>query len=62
MKKELFYSIDDLCNILGVGKNTVYILLKNNTIPNTIIAKKYKVPRKIFDSWFEEYFIENCLN
>lgn len=37
----------DLIQILDVGKNTVYKLLKDNIIHSVKIGKKYKIP-KIF--------------
>lgn len=40
-------SPSDLIEILSVGKNTVYRFLKDNTIHNIKIGKKYKIP-KIF--------------
>ncbi len=35
----------DLIKILDVGKNTVYRLLKDNTIHSIKIGKKYKIPK-----------------
>ena len=34
-------NIKDLCEILNIGKNTAYKLLKNNDIPNRRLGKKY---------------------
>ena len=34
-------NVKDLCEILNIGKNTAYKLLKNNDIPNRRLGKKY---------------------
>ncbi len=38
-------NIKDLCEILNIGKNTAYKLLKNNDIPNCRLGKKYIIPK-----------------
>ena len=35
----------DLIEILDIGKNTVYRLLKDNIIHSVKIGKKYKIPK-----------------
>lgn len=35
----------DLTEILDVGKNTIYKLLKNNVIHSIKIGKQYKIPK-----------------
>ncbi len=35
----------DLTKIIEVGKNTVYKLLKSNSIQNIKIGKNYKIPK-----------------
>ena len=37
--------VQDLCEILGIGKNTAYKLLQNNIIPNRRIGRKYIIPK-----------------
>ena len=37
--------VEDLCEILGIGKNTAYKILKDNTIPNRRIGRKYIIPK-----------------
>ena len=45
-EKGLKYLIcEDLCEILNIGKNTAYKLLKNNDIPNRRLGKKYIIPK-----------------
>ncbi len=38
-------NVKDLCEILNIGKNTAYKLLKNNDIPNRRLGKKYIIPK-----------------
>ena len=38
-------SIDDVCEILHIGKNTAYKLLGANEIPNRKIRRKYIIPK-----------------
>lgn len=39
-------SIDDLCEMLTIGKNTAYQLLKNNQIRAFKIGRIWKIPRE----------------
>ena len=41
-----FLSVKDLCEILGIGKNTAYRLLKNDEIKSIRIGNKYKIPKE----------------
>ena len=38
-------NVKDLCEILNIGQNTAYKLLKNNDIPNRRLGKKYIIPK-----------------
>ncbi len=38
-------TINDICEILKIGRNTAYKLLQNNDIPNRKIASKYIIPK-----------------
>ena len=52
MSKEIFaeydeiLSIEDVMEILHIGKNSVYSLLKSNEIRNIRVGKRYIVPKK----------------
>lgn len=37
--------VEDICNILRIGKNTAYKLLQANDIPNKRIKRKYIIPK-----------------
>ena len=39
-------SIDDLCEMLSIGKNTAYHLLNTNQIHAFIIGRIWKIPRE----------------
>ena len=44
----------DLIEILGVNKNTVYKLLKTNSIQNVKIGKQYKIPKPFLTKFLLE--------
>lgn len=52
MSKEMFtkydeiLSIEDVMEILHIGKNSVYSLLKRNEIRNIRVGKRYIVPKQ----------------
>ena len=51
MKKDIselndVITVDDICVVLGIGRNTAYQLLKNGEIPSRRIKRKYIIPRK----------------
>lgn len=52
MNQELFseyddiLSIEDVMDMLHIGKNTVYSLLRNNEIRNLKIGKRYIIPKQ----------------
>ena len=39
-------SVKQLCEILGIGKNTAYSLLQRGEIKSIKIGKVYKIPKK----------------
>lgn len=38
-------SVDDVCKILHVGKNTAYKMLRNKEIPCLKLKRKYIIPK-----------------
>lgn len=38
-------SVEELCKILNIGKNSAYKLLKTNVIPNKRLTGKYIIPK-----------------
>ena len=53
------YSVDDLSEILGVSKPTVYNLLKQKVFRWLLIGGKYRISRKSFDDWLDGEMAEN---
>lgn len=47
--------IDELCKMLGVGRNKAYALIKNGVIKSFTIGKVKKIPK----SWIVEYIINS---
>lgn len=39
-------TVDDVCMILHIGKNSAYRLLQSNEIPNRRIKSKYLIPKQ----------------
>ena len=39
-------TVDELCEVLNIGKNTAYRLLKNGDIKSIKIGRIYKIPKK----------------
>ena len=44
-------TIDELCEILMIGKNTAYSLLKNGAIKSFKINRIWKIPRASIDEY-----------
>lgn len=49
-------SVEALCKMLNIGKNTAYALLRNGKIKFVRIGKVYKIPKK----YVIEYIKNNC--
>ncbi len=47
-------SVEDLMDMLHLGKNTTYELLKSNTIKCFLIKGRYKIPRISVYEYIEE--------
>ena len=48
-------SVEELCEILSIGKNTAYRLLKSGEIKSVRIGKIYKIPKK----YVKAYILSN---
>lgn len=46
-------SVDDICAVLGIGRNTAYKLLQNQDICNTRMKRKYIIPRRSLEKYIE---------
>ena len=49
-------TVDDVCEILTIGKNTAYHLLKTKQIPSFQIGRTWKIPKAAL----EEYIMRQC--
>ena len=47
------YTVQDLQDILGVGRKSVYSLLKRNEFRWIRIGAVYRIPKKSFDDWLD---------
>ena len=45
------YTVQDLQNILGVGRKSVYALLQRNEFRWIRVGAVYRIPKKSFDEW-----------
>ncbi len=52
--EKVVYNIKDVQQILGLGKNNVYKLLKLPTFPVIKIGKRYLIPKKEFEEWISK--------
>ena len=52
------YTVQNLQDILGVSRGSVYRLLKRNEFRWIRISTGYRIPRKSFDEWLESGNIE----
>lgn len=50
---KLVLNIDDLCEILDIGKNTAYNLLKSKEIESFKIGTCWKIPLKSVEEFIE---------
>lgn len=47
------YTVQDLQDILGVGRKSVYSLLKRKEFRWIRVGAVYMIPKKSFDEWLE---------
>ena len=47
------YKPDDIRDILSIGKNTVYDLIKSNQFHYVKIGDQYRISKKSFDKWLD---------
>ncbi len=60
MNSELL-TIDDLCQELGIGKNTAYKLIKSHKLKSGKIGHRLLIRRKDLDAYID-HMIDNCNN
>ena len=47
------YTVQDLQDILGVGRKSIYSLLKRNEFRWIQVGAVYRTPKKSFDDWLD---------
>ena len=47
-------TVEELCEVLRIGKNTAYKLLKSGEIKSIKIGKVYKIPKKSVRKYLEQ--------
>ena len=50
----IFYTIEDLQNILHIGKNKAYELANQDDFPKIKIEKHIRIPKKEFEKWLNK--------
>lgn len=50
-----FYTVTDIRNILTIGTNKAYNLIKSDGFPSIKIGRKYLVPKDEFEKWVKTY-------
>ena len=48
------YTVDEIQDILGISRPTVYELLKKNEFRWIQIGTKYRISKKSFDGWLDK--------
>lgn len=48
------YTVPEIMNILGVSKNAVYTLIRNNSFKTYRTARGYLIPISSFENWLYE--------
>ena len=52
-KERLIMEIDELCEMLGIGKNTAYQLLNDQEIDAFKVGTVWKIPKKSVEEFIE---------
>ena len=49
--------IKELAEYLGIGRSTIYNLIKKKKIPASKIGKQYRFSKEVVDSWLKDKII-----
>ena len=52
-------TIKDVCEVLGIGRNTAYQLLQNDEISSKRIRRKYIIPRQSLEIYIRSINIKS---
>ena len=48
------YTVEEIAAILNIGRTTAYLLIKEGHFKVIRIENAIRIPRKLFDEWFEQ--------
>ena len=48
------YTVDEIMDILSIGRNAAYILVKSGEFHTVKIGGQYRVSKKSFDAWLDK--------
>jgi len=56
MAEKRCYSVQELQDILGISRPSVYELLKQNLFSWVMVSGKYRISKQSFDAWLDHQF------
>lgn len=54
------YTVDEIQDILGVSKTTIYQLVKSSVFHSVRVGGQYRISKKSFDNWLDNEDTESC--
>ena len=51
----IFYRVADLMEILHIGRDKAYLLMRSKAFPSIQLGKTYVIAKEKFDRWAEDY-------
>ena len=55
MMEEKLLSVDDVCEYLGIGRDTIYKWIAAKKLPAYRLGRLWKFKKKEVDKWIERY-------
>ena len=49
------YTVENIMQILGIGKNSAYELVKSGAFHFVKVGGHFRIPNKAFDEWLEGF-------
>lgn len=53
VKAKRTYTVAEICKILGVGRGSVYNLIKEGAFKAVLVDSKYRIIKASFDEWLD---------
>ena len=54
------YTVDEIIDILGIGKNAAYNLVSSGVFHSVKIGGHYRISKKSFDQWLDNSNCQGC--